>query len=78
MPLARMPFTAASCHLPESVLLRAEVLTTTASGQQLGEEQFHYFEAFRMAGSPHNSTSATHTSTLKLIQFSRLRVGLRE
>ena len=36
------------------------------------EEQFHYFDAFPVSGSPHNSTSATQTSTIKLIQFSRL------
>ena len=33
------------------------------------EEQFHYFDAFPVSGSPHNSTSATQTSTIKLIQF---------
>ena len=55
------------CHLPDSVLLRALVLRTT--GQQLGEEQFHYFDAFPVSGSPHDSTPDTQTSTLKLTHF---------
>ncbi len=36
------------------------------------QEQLHYFVAFPVSRSPHNSTSATQTSTIKLIHFSRL------
>ena len=33
------------------------------------EEQRHYFDAFPVSGSPHDSTPDTQTSTLKLIHF---------
>ena len=62
-----------ACRAPTCEYTPMMMIQPNLSPCLINKEQFHYFVAFPVSGSPHNSTSATQTSTIKLIQFSGLR-----